>query len=217
MLDDPKKLRQQADRILSDVWRTEDKHVQRQLAANAFELVQLAEAIERLSKKAEIDLRIQELTEQLYKETDRARRGMHQKLLVQQANLYALSEQRLDTLYRLFVDCSGRVAKLRALLDQRPIDGDLLQQESLLGNFLDVQRLLEDSIRNELTYQNGKENRPLLEKDSRLPSRAGDYVEHSPIKRFTAVAVHRTPRTVRNGSVSPVQFPQQLNERHPRA
>lgn len=154
MVGDPKKLRQQANRILDEIPQIKDPQTQHQLAAKAFEIAQQAEAIDRLNQKVARDSKIRQLFEQLHKVMDHDQREISQRLLIQEQNLYALSQERLDSLYHLLVDCSDRLLSLTTSLDQKTnranfVNGD----ELLLENLVDMQTLFENLLSNELTRQ----------------------------------------------------------------
>lgn len=154
MVGDTQKLRQQSNRILDEIPRINDPQMQHQLAAKAFEIAQLAEAIDRLNLRVARDSKIRQLFEQLHKAMDHDQREISQRLLIQEQNLYALSQERLDNLYHLFVDCADRVSSLTTLLNQKRnranfVNGDELLLENLVG----MQTLFENLLSNELTRQ----------------------------------------------------------------
>lgn len=163
MVGDPQELRQQVSRILDDMSRIDDPPVQRQLAAKAFEIAQQAEAIDRLNQKIARDSKIRELFEQLHEIMDDDKREISQRILIQEHDLYALSQERLESVYHLLVDCSERVSKVTASLDQHRSKSNLMKgEELLLESLVHMQHLLENLVRNELMRQNQNFSIPSL-------------------------------------------------------
>lgn len=155
MVGDPQQLRRQVTRILEDMSRIKDPPVERELAAKAFEIAQEAEAIDRLNQKIARDSKIRELFEQLHEAMDHDQREISQRMLIQEQNLYPLSRERLDSVYHLLVDCSDRVSRLTALLDEHRSKHSLMKgEELLLESLVHMQHLFENLVRNEMMRQN---------------------------------------------------------------
>lgn len=134
--------------------RINDPPVERQLASKAFEIAQEAEAIDRLNQKFARDSKVRQLFEQFHKVMDHNQREISQCMLIQEQNLYALSQERLDSLYHLLVDCSDRVSKLTASLDeQRGKSSSMKAEDLLLESLVHMQHLFENLVRAELMHQ----------------------------------------------------------------
>jgi len=155
MSNDPDELRQQVHHKLDSSLNIDDVEQNKMLAAEAFELAQQAEAIERRTRKYISDSKIQNMIEQLYDAIDRNQRRMYQQLLLQEEKMYGLKQERVDKLHLLLYQCNERLSTVQESNRKDRLNGVSTQMgERLFHNICDVQEFLKGCLSKELANQN---------------------------------------------------------------
>ena len=94
------------------------------------------------------------IVKELYVEKDGERRELYRKLMMWEERWYGENDERLEAIQRLLRDCDGRVAQLRLVFDrERALGVGMQESEYLLENLLQLQRILQDSFRDELSHR----------------------------------------------------------------
>jgi hypothetical protein len=151
LADHPDELRLQVRQILDDPSNIDDPQERRRLAAKAFEMAQQAEALERVHQKAAVDSNVQH---NRTAERDRNQRRTYRQQLIREERLYGLRQERVERLQRLLSECNERLMRLEESHRRHRLEGCSSEAEKLLAeNFVDMQNLLRDSLREALATQ----------------------------------------------------------------